>query len=166
MAASMGKRAFKTRKESTTVYIGLGSNLGEREATLKRALDEIDSLPSTHVSAISRFHETKPVGVEDQPDFINAVARVETALPPRALLEALLAIERALGRDRSRERRWGPRTLDLDLLLYGQEQIAEPRLVVPHPRLMERAFVREPLREVMEGRSLAVPGQGVLFSRG
>jgi 2-amino-4-hydroxy-6-hydroxymethyldihydropteridine diphosphokinase len=163
MAATVEKRAFKKRKESTTAYIGLGSNLGEREATLKRALAEIDRLPATRVSMVSRCHETKPVGVEDQPDFVNAVARVETSLEPRDLLESLLAIERTLGRDRSREQRWGPRTIDLDLLLYGDERIAEPGLVVPHPRLMERSFVTEPLREVMEDRWMAVPGQGMLL---
>jgi 2-amino-4-hydroxy-6-hydroxymethyldihydropteridine diphosphokinase len=160
------KRAFKPTKESTTAYIGLGANLGEREATLKRAVDAIDALPSTRVSMISRFRETAPVGVEDQPDFLNAVARVETALGPRDLLEALLEIERKLGRDRTAAERWGPRTIDLDLLLYGAASIAEPGLEVPHPRLMERAFVTEPLREVMVGQSMAIPGQGMLLREG
>jgi 2-amino-4-hydroxy-6-hydroxymethyldihydropteridine diphosphokinase len=166
MAATVEKRAFKHRKESTTAYIGLGSNLGEREATLERALTEIDGLPGTRVSLVSSFHETKPVGVEDQPDFVNAVARVETSLEPRDLLDALLAIERGLGRNRAVEQRWGPRTIDLDLLLYGDEAIAEPGLEVPHPRLLERAFVTDPLREVMSGESLAVPGQGELLRGG
>jgi 2-amino-4-hydroxy-6-hydroxymethyldihydropteridine diphosphokinase len=160
------KRAFKLRQESTTAYIGLGANLGEREATLKRALEEIDALPSTRVAAASRFRETAPVGVEDQPDFLNAVARVETALTPRELLQALLEIERKLGRDRRAAERWGPRRIDLDLLLYGDAQITEPGLEVPHPRLMERGFVTEPLREVMAGRWLAVPGQGTLLREG
>lgn len=166
MTPMNAERDFKPRKESTTAYIGLGANLGERGATLRRALAEIDRLVGTRVRMVSSFHETKPVGVDDQPDFVNAVARVETALPARDLLEALLQIERGLGRDRSRERRWGPRTIDLDLLLYGTARIDEPGLVVPHPRLMERAFVTEPLREVMETPSLAIPGQGMLLRGG
>jgi 2-amino-4-hydroxy-6-hydroxymethyldihydropteridine diphosphokinase len=160
------ERAIKPRQESTTAYIGLGANLGEREATLKRALDAIDALPSTRVWMISRFHETKPVGVEDQPDFVNAVARIETSLEPRALLDSLLEIERRLGRDRSREQRWGPRTIDLDLLVYGDVEIGEPGLVVPHPRVLERPFVTEPLREVMPGPWLRIPGQGLLLRGG
>jgi 2-amino-4-hydroxy-6-hydroxymethyldihydropteridine diphosphokinase len=156
----------KPTKESTTAYIGLGANLGERELTLRRALAAIDRLPGTRVVGTSRFHDTKPVGVEDQPDFLNAVARIETSLAPRPLLEALLELERGFGRDRARERRWGPRTLDLDLLLFGDRQIDEPGLTVPHPRLLERPFVTEPLREVMDGRELPVPGQGVLHRGG
>jgi 2-amino-4-hydroxy-6-hydroxymethyldihydropteridine diphosphokinase len=160
------KRAFKPRKESTTAYIGLGANLGEREATLRQALEAIAGLPTTRVAAVSPFRETKPVGVAEQPDFVNAAARVETALSARELLDALLAIERRLGRDRSREERWGPRFVDLDLLLYGGEQIDEPGLQVPHPRLLERPFVTEPLRDVMPGDSLPVPGQGELLREG
>ena len=147
-------------KQSTTAYIGLGANLGERELTVRKAIEEIDRLPGTMVSAVSQLHETRPVGVVDQPDFLNGVARVETTLSARELLEGLLAIERRLGRRRDREQRWGPRTIDLDLLLYGERRIEEPGLRVPHPRLLERAFVTEPLREVMEARSLDVPGQG------
>ena len=160
--AAMEKRPFKLRKETTTAYIGLGANIGEREATLRRALASVDALPATRVAAVSRFRETKPVGVEDQPNFVNAVARVETALGPRELLDRLLEIERSLGRDRSRERRWGPRRVDLDLLLHGDARVSEPGLTVPHPRLMERAFVTEPLREVMSGSGLEIPGQGRL----
>ena len=159
-------RPFKSRKESTTAYVGLGANLGDREASIRRALDEIDRLPDTRVWMVSGFHETKPVGVEDQPDFINAVARIETKFPPRDLLDRLLAIERRLGRRREAEERWGPRTLDLDLLLYGNEQVREPGLVVPHPRLLERAFVTEPLREVMTGEWMPIPGQGMLLRGG
>jgi 2-amino-4-hydroxy-6-hydroxymethyldihydropteridine diphosphokinase len=166
MAQMGADRSFKTRKEITTAYIGLGANLGEREATLRRALDEIDRLPDTRVSMVSRFHETRPVGVEDQPDFVNAVARLETKLPPRDLLEALLAIERRLGRRRDAEERWGPRTIDLDLLLYGTERVREPGLVVPHPRLLERPFVTEPLRELMTGEWMPIPGQGRLLRGG
>jgi 2-amino-4-hydroxy-6-hydroxymethyldihydropteridine diphosphokinase len=156
------RAAFKLRKESTTAYIGLGSNVGEREETIRKAIDRIDRLPGTRVSAVSRFRETKPVGIVDQPDFINAAARIETKLSARELLEALLDIERRLGRIRDRDRRWGPRTIDLDLLLYDDVRIDEPGLVVPHPRLTERAFVTDALRDVMEGATLAVPGQGVL----
>jgi 2-amino-4-hydroxy-6-hydroxymethyldihydropteridine diphosphokinase len=148
------------------VYIGLGANLGEREATLRRALAELGRLPETKVVATSPFRETAPVGVVDQPVFVNAAARLETQLSARELLDALLAIERRLGRDRTREHRWGPRTIDLDLLLYGEERIEEPGLDVPHPRLLERAFVTEPLRDVMAGDSLPIPGQGRLLRRG
>jgi 2-amino-4-hydroxy-6-hydroxymethyldihydropteridine diphosphokinase len=157
--------AFKPRKESTTAYIGLGSNLGEREATIKQAVGEIERLPGTRIRIVSRLRETKPVGIVDQPDFVNAVARIETTLSPRELLAGLLEIERGLGRNREREQRWGPRTIDLDLLLYGDARIEEPGLVLPHPRLMERSFVTEPLRDIMEGSRLAVPGQGVLKRR-
>jgi 2-amino-4-hydroxy-6-hydroxymethyldihydropteridine diphosphokinase len=100
---------------------------------------------------VSSFRETDPVGVTDQPKFVNAVAELSTQLAPRDLLDALLAIERELGRDRSREQRWGPRTLDLDLLLYGAEMIDEPGLTVPHPRLADRRFVLEPLHELVPG---------------
>jgi 2-amino-4-hydroxy-6-hydroxymethyldihydropteridine diphosphokinase len=148
------------------VYIGLGSNLGEREAMLERALDEIGRLAGTRVWMVSRFRETDPVGVTDQPKFINAVARIETSLAARDLLDGLLAIERRLGRKRDEAERWGPRTIDLDLLLYGAERIAEPGLLVPHPRLLERPFVVEPLREVMEAERLPIPGQGMLLRQG
>jgi 2-amino-4-hydroxy-6-hydroxymethyldihydropteridine diphosphokinase len=162
MTPPIGKRARKLMKESTIAYIGLGANLGQRDRTIGRALDEIDRLPGTHVSMVSRFHETKPVGVVDQPDFVNAVARIETTLSARELLDGLLAIECRLGRRRNPEQRWGPRTIDLDLLLFGQERIEEDGLEVPHPRLTEREFVTRPLREVMHESRLPVPGQGVL----
>jgi 2-amino-4-hydroxy-6-hydroxymethyldihydropteridine diphosphokinase len=160
------KRAVKPKKESTTAYIGLGSNLGEREATIKHALEEIDRLPGTRVRMVSQFRETDPVGVTEQPRFINAAARVETTLSPRELLDGLLAIERRLGRMRDEEQRWGPRTIDLDLLLYGDQRVEERGLTVPHPRLMERPFVLEPLREIMPTTWIPVPGQGVLLRRG
>jgi 2-amino-4-hydroxy-6-hydroxymethyldihydropteridine diphosphokinase len=132
----------------TVAYIGLGSNLGDREETLRDALARLAELGEVRVSC---FHETDPVGVTDQPKFVNAVAELSTQLAPRDLLDALLAIERELGRDRSREQRWGPRTLDLDLLLYGGEMIDEPGLTVPHPRLADRRFVLEPLHELVPG---------------
>jgi len=135
-------------------YVGLGSNLGEREATLRQALEGLGSTEGIEVVAVSSFRETDPVGLIDQPRFVNAAAALETTLPPRELLERLLDVERALGRDRAVEERWGPRTVDLDLLLYGGETIDEPGLEVPHPRLVERAFVLEPLLELDPGLQL------------
>jgi len=129
-------------------YVGLGSNLGEREATLWKALEGLGATERIEVVAVSSFRETDPVGVVDQPRFVNGAAALETSLRPRELLERLLDVERSLGRDRAVEERWGPRTLDLDLLLYGGETIDEPGLEVPHPRLAERAFVLEPLLEL------------------
>jgi 2-amino-4-hydroxy-6-hydroxymethyldihydropteridine diphosphokinase len=141
----------------TTAWIGLGSNLGDREGYLRRALDALDSDPATEVAAISTFLETEPVGFLDQPHFLNAAARVETELGPRQLLERLLAVEFQLGRTRDGPR-FGPRTIDLDLLLFGDEVVDEPGLRVPHPRLHERRFVLEPLAELDPG--LVVPGHG------
>jgi len=144
----------------TRAYIGLGSNLGDRRAQLDEALRRLDADPAVAVVAVSSFRDTDPVGVVDQPRFLNAAAALDTSLPPRELLDRLLAVERALGRDRSGER-WGPRTVDLDLLLYGDLALDEPGLTVPHPRLDERRFVLEPLVELdpaltlPDGRRLA-----------
>ena len=135
-------------------YVGLGSNLGEREGTLRQALEALGSIEGIEVVAVSSFRETDPVGMVDQPRFVNAAAALETTLGPRELLESLLEVERGLGRDRSREKRWGPRTIDLDLLLYGDETVAEPSLEIPHPRLAERAFVLQPLLELDPGLRL------------
>ena len=135
-------------------YVGLGSNLGEREATLRQALEALGSIEGIEVVAVSSFRETDPVGMVDQPRFVNAAAALETTLGPRELLESLLEVERGLGRDRTREERWGPRTIDLDLLLYGDETVAEPGLEIPHPRLAERAFVLQPLLELDPGLRL------------
>jgi 2-amino-4-hydroxy-6-hydroxymethyldihydropteridine diphosphokinase len=129
-------------------YVGLGSNLGAREATLREAVRLLGELDGVEVRAVSSLRETDPVGKLDQPRFVNAALALETSLPARELLDRLLEVERALGRDRSVEERWGPRTIDLDLLLYGEETIDMPRLQVPHPRLAERAFVLEPLLEL------------------
>jgi 2-amino-4-hydroxy-6-hydroxymethyldihydropteridine diphosphokinase len=128
-------------------FVALGSNLGDREANLELALLRLDKLG---LVACSTFVETDPVGVTDQPSFLNAVAELRTDIAPRELLERLLTIERDLGRDRSKETRWGPRTLDLDLLLYGDETIDEPGLTVPHPRLAERRFVLADGRRVRD----------------
>jgi 2-amino-4-hydroxy-6-hydroxymethyldihydropteridine diphosphokinase len=129
-------------------FVGLGSNLGDREATIRRAVELLGERPGIEVVAVSTLRETDPVGYEDQPRFLNGAAALEVGLTPRALLDELLAIERELGRDRSQEERWGPRTIDLDLLLYGEETVDEPGLTVPHPRLAEREFVLEPLYEL------------------
>jgi 2-amino-4-hydroxy-6-hydroxymethyldihydropteridine diphosphokinase len=139
------------------VYIGLGSNLGEREATIRRALELLEAEGDIQVAAVSSLRETDPVGYEDQPRFLNGAAALMTELAPPALLERLHAVERRLGRERAGPR-FGPRTIDLDLLLYGDEQVDEPGLEIPHPRLAERRFVLEPLAELDE--SLEVPGRG------
>jgi 2-amino-4-hydroxy-6-hydroxymethyldihydropteridine diphosphokinase len=132
-------------------YIGLGTNLGDRELNLRRALERLEELGPVRASSI---RETDPVGVTDQPKFLNAAAELATELPPRELLERLLEIERELGRDRAAERRWGPRVIDLDLLLFEEEAIDEPGLTVPHPRLADRRFVLEPLCELNEELTL------------
>lgn len=129
-----------------TAYIGLGSNLGDRLAALEAALGALARLEGLDLVAVSAAYETAPVGPVAQGDYLNAVTQVRTRLKPRALLEALLQIERGHGRER--RERWGPRTLDLDLLLWGRVRVAEPGLVVPHPRLTERRFVLEPLLEI------------------
>ena len=140
------------------VYVGLGSNLGDREGTLRAALGRLRHLPETKVLRVSTLRNTEPVGNLDQPRFLNGAAELETDLSARRLLDALLELERAFGRDRASVPAQGPRTLDLDLLLYGQEQIDEPGLEIPHPRLHERRFVLEPLAEL--DPSLEVPGKG------
>lgn len=137
--------------------MGLGANLGEREATLARALELLDHEPGIEVVAVSALRETDPVGVEDQPRFLNGAAALETTREPRDLLDALLRIERTLGRVRDGER-WGPRTIDLDLLLYGSRVVDAPGLRVPHPRLHERRFALEPLVEL--DPALEIPGRG------
>jgi 2-amino-4-hydroxy-6-hydroxymethyldihydropteridine diphosphokinase len=128
-----------------TAAIGLGSNLGDRRATLEAGLAAIAKLPGTRILRVSSFIETEPVGSIPQPRYLNGAAVINTSLPPRHLLHQLLAIERSLGRDRTKEQRWGPRTLDLDLLLYGDLILNEPGLTIPHPRLHERSFVLLPL---------------------
>ena len=138
-------------------FVGLGANLGDREATIRRAVELIEATPEIHIVAVSSLRETDPVGYLDQPRFLNGAAELETTLPPRELLDALLAVERELGRERTGPR-FGPRTIDLDLLLYGDERIDEPGLRVPHPRLHERAFALEPLAEL--DPSLVIPGRG------
>lgn len=135
-------------------YVGLGSNLGDRQALLDRALELLDAQPGLDVVAVSSFRETDPVGYVDQPRFLNGACAVETSLGPREVLERLLAVERELGRERAGPR-YGPRTIDLDLLLYGRDQLDEPGLIVPHPRLADRTFALEPLVEL--DRDLSLP---------
>jgi 2-amino-4-hydroxy-6-hydroxymethyldihydropteridine diphosphokinase len=138
----------------TRAYVGVGANLGEREQTLRRAVELLDAEAGIEVVAVSSFRETDPVGYLDQPAFLNGACAVETELGPRELLDRLLAVERALGRERGTGPRWGPRTIDLDLLLYGHETVDEPGLTVPHPRLTERPFALEPLVELDPGLTL------------
>jgi 2-amino-4-hydroxy-6-hydroxymethyldihydropteridine diphosphokinase len=140
-----------------SAYVGLGANLGDREATLRRALELLGDAPGVEVVAVSALRETDPVGVLDQPRFLNGAAAVETTLSPRDLLGVLLDVERALGRVRGEER-WGPRAVDLDLLAYDDLVVDEPGLRVPHPRLHERRFVLEPLLEL--DPELRIPGRG------
>ncbi|MCC6425378.1 MAG: 2-amino-4-hydroxy-6-hydroxymethyldihydropteridine diphosphokinase [Phycisphaerales bacterium] len=146
----------------TRAYIALGSNLtsglGDPRSHIQAALDALARLDRSHLRAASTIIETDPIGPQDQPRYLNAVVAIDTTLEPRDLLDRLLEIERSRGRDRTREQRWGPRTLDLDLLLYGDLQIQEPGLIVPHPRLAERLFVLAPLEELAP--DLVVPGLG------
>ena len=127
-------------------FIGLGSNLGERESMIRRALDELARLPSTTLVRASSLYDTEPVGDPDQPGFLNAVAELETDLTARQLLWNLRLIERRLGRVHTRH--WGPRVIDLDLLLHGNEVLDQPDLTVPHPELIRRSFVLVPLVEL------------------
>ena len=139
------------------VYVGLGANLGDREATIRLALSRLDGHEAIDVQRVSRLRETDPVGYEDQPRFLNGVARLQTSLEPRNLLSVLLDLERDLGRTRDGPP-LGPRTIDLDILLYDSRIVDEPDLRIPHPRMAERAFVLEPLAELDPG--LEVPGRG------
>ncbi len=134
----------------TRAFIGLGANLGDREGTIRAALDALGAEDGIEVVAVSTLRETEPVGVGEQPLFLNGAAELETTLTARQLLDRLLETERRFGRVRVAGEH-GPRTLDLDLLLYGQERIDEPGLTVPHPRLRERPFVLEPLAELDPG---------------
>jgi 2-amino-4-hydroxy-6-hydroxymethyldihydropteridine diphosphokinase len=143
-------------------FVGLGANLGDREQTLRRAVGELGRLPTTELRAISSLRDTAPVGYLDQPRFLNGAVELDTALSARELLDELLRIERELGRDRTQAPPQGPRPIDLDLLLYGDEQIDEPGLEVPHPRLHERRFALEPLFDLDPG--LLVPGHGPVES--
>ena len=141
-----------------TAFVGIGSNLGEPQSQIAAALEQLAAEDGVTLVAVSALRETEPVGYLEQPNFLNGAARLETELSPRELLERLLAIENRLGRVRGEGLRFGPRTIDLDLLAYGDEQIDEPGLTVPHPRLAERKFALEPLVELDPG--LEIPGLG------
>ncbi len=141
-------------------YVGLGSNLEGPREQLERALQALARLPHTTLLASSPLYRSTPMGPAEQPDYVNAVARLETDLAPLELLDALQATERQQGRVRGPER-WGPRTLDLDLLLYDDRRLDSPRLTLPHPGLHQRAFVLYPLHDVA-GDGLELPGLGPL----
>lgn len=139
------------------VFIGLGSNLHDPITQLKQAIDHIDELESVKLVATSAFYQSKPMGPQEQPDFINAVVELETSLSAEKLLDALQAIEHAQGR--VRKQHWGPRTLDLDILLYNDEMITSERLMVPHSGIAERNFVLSPLADIV-GLDFKIPGMG------
>ena len=141
----------------TRTYVALGANLGDRERTLRAAVDALASEEGIEVVAVSALRETEPVGVGEQPLFLNGVAELETTLTARELIACLLTVEERFGRVRIPGEH-GPRTLDLDLLLHGDEVVDEPGVTVPHQRLHERRFVLEPLAELAPG--LVVPGRG------
>ncbi len=140
-----------------SAYVGLGANLGDPSAQVRAGIAALAELPATRLLRCSALYRTAPVGLQAQPDFINAVCALETALDPHALMRALLDIERRHGRVRAGDK-GGPRVLDLDLLLYGEIILAAPDVTVPHPRLHERAFVLVPLVEIAP--DLVVPGRG------
>lgn len=148
-----------TESSPADAYLGLGANLGPRRRSIARAIDAIDALSGTDVVASSDLYETKAHFVEDQPDFFNACAHIETSLSPRALLESLLAIERTMGRVRTADK--GPRVIDLDIVLYGDRVIDEEGLTIPHPGLAQRRFVLEPLVEIAAGVIHPVLGKTV-----
>ena len=142
----------------STAYVALGANLGDPAATVRAAFAALANLPESRVARSSSLYRTAPVGITEQPEFVNAVAELETALAPEALLDQLLEIEQRFGRIRAE--RNGPRTLDLDLLLYDNQVVELPRLTLPHPRLHLRAFVLQPLAEIAP--ALAIPGRGTV----
>ena len=142
----------------TLAYVGIGANLGPREETLRRAVELLGHADGVEVVGVSALRETDPVGVIDQPPFLNGAVAIETMLPARALLDLLLEIERSLGRVRGE--RWGPRIVDLDLLVYENGVVDEPGLHVPHPRLHERRFALEPLADL--NPELEIPGRGTV----
>jgi 2-amino-4-hydroxy-6-hydroxymethyldihydropteridine diphosphokinase len=141
------------------VYIGLGSNLGKPLQQIESAIQELQALAIGPTMDVSPYYETNPVGPQDQPDFINAVVSFYTDLDANTLLDQLFVIEDKHNRQRQNEQ-WGPRTLDLDLLLYGDEVITSERLTVPHPRMHERAFVLQPLLQIAP--ECQIPGRGVV----
>ncbi|MCU7914599.1 MAG: 2-amino-4-hydroxy-6-hydroxymethyldihydropteridine diphosphokinase [Candidatus Thiodiazotropha sp. (ex Gloverina cf. vestifex)] len=148
------------KPDRVTAYVGLGSNLEQPQSQVLKALTELAHLPNISLTEKSSLYCSSPVGPSDQPDFINAVASLLTALSPEELLDELQSLEQMHGRKRQ-SMRWGPRTLDLDLLLFSDMTIDTARLQVPHPRIAERAFVLYPLAEIAPG-DLMIPGVGLL----
>jgi len=134
--------------DGVTAYIGFGGNVGDRAGTLLRAMTMVDEIEGVRVCRVSQIIETEPVGPPEQGDYLNGAGQIQTTLTPEELLSALQGIENALGRDRTSEQRWGPRTCDLDILLMGDQVIASANLVIPHPRMHERTFVLRPLNEI------------------
>jgi len=145
---------------NATAYLGLGANLGHTEQTLRAAATAIATLPSVTLRARSSLYKTPAWGLTDQPDFLNAVVMIKTDLSAPELLAALMQIEHQHGRNRETEQRWGPRTLDIDILLYGNQVIDQPGLRIPHPHLHERAFALLPLHEIAP--EITIPGLGTV----
>jgi 2-amino-4-hydroxy-6-hydroxymethyldihydropteridine diphosphokinase len=150
--------------EPIRAYVGLGSNLGDCAGTIGRAVNALNAREGVAVVDVSSMYRTAPVGgPKDQPQFVNAAAALDTALSPRELLEACMEIERALGRTRGADEvRWGPRTIDIDILLYGDEIVRERGLSIPHPRMHERGFVLAPLAEIAPDLRHPVHGRTML----
>jgi 2-amino-4-hydroxy-6-hydroxymethyldihydropteridine diphosphokinase len=144
----VGARSEEPRAPAVEAVLGLGANLGERAVRMRDALSALAAHPAIRLRAVSSLYETAPWGMTDQPAFLNAAALVSTTLPPRALLDAILSVEAGLGRPAGRREKWGPRTIDIDILTYGDRGVAEPGLVIPHPHLHERAFALAPLLDV------------------
>ena len=141
-------------------HVGVGANLGERERTIRRAIEMLATQRGIELVGVSRLRETEPWGPVEQPPYLNGAVALDTELGPRDLLELLLDVEESLGRDRSTEVRFGPRTIDLDLLVHGDVVLDEPGLTLPHPRLHERRFALEPLADLEP--ELVVPGRGTV----
>lgn len=146
-----------TGHSETRAYLGLGGNIGQPDKTMAAALRLLDADAGVRVGRVSSLYRTPPWGVVDQPDFLNAAVEIMTRLAPGELLSLCLSCERALKRER--RERWGPRLIDIDILIYGQERVSEGSLQIPHPRMLDRAFVLAPLAEIAP--ELAVDGKGV-----
>lgn len=144
---------------SVRAYLALGSNVGDRKQALAQAVKALQETKEIKVTKLSAIYETDPVGYTDQPAFLNMVAAIDTTLAPNELLLQILGIEQQLGRIRTV--RWGPRVIDIDILLYGKEHVEQPDLQVPHPFMSERAFVLIPLKDVWEGGALPVYGKTI-----
>ncbi|MCX7920785.1 MAG: 2-amino-4-hydroxy-6-hydroxymethyldihydropteridine diphosphokinase [Clostridia bacterium] len=135
-----------------SVFLALGSNMGDRAESLRKAIESVGNVSKTRVIKVSDIYETEPVGYTDQASFLNMAIYIETALEPEELLAELQEIELAM--KRTREIHWGPRTIDIDILLYGEKTVSLPHLTIPHPRMFERAFVLVPLRDVYHQRAI------------